>query len=59
MLRNYLTGTIKEIGPFDWVQITYNNVIRVPEDEQLLSFRGGVWLYHKDKDSEWTDILFT
>lgn len=42
------------IGPFEWVQLTYADVIRVPEDHEIAHYREGFWLF--EDGSEWTDV---
>jgi hypothetical protein len=55
---NFLTEVDPDrIGPFEWVQVTYAHVIRVPEDHEVAHYRGGVWVF--EDGTEWTDITVT
>lgn len=49
------------LGPFDFVSMTYNSVVRVgPDhdgDRQIAHFKDGLWRF--DDGTEWTDITVT
>lgn len=54
------TGGVDRVGPFDYVQVTYDRLVRVgsaaeyPDDFTIATFRDGLW--HLDDGSEWTDL---
>jgi hypothetical protein len=59
-LGNALTGEVDAAGPFDFVQITYNTIVRVGDavaydgDFTIATFADGLWRW--DDGSEWTDL---
>jgi hypothetical protein len=60
-LSNFETGAVDKVGPFDYVQITYNTLVRVANeseydgDFEIATFVNGLWLL--DDGSEWTDLI--
>lgn len=57
------TDDFKSLGPFDWIQITYNSLKvkreESPDEEELIFLDSdGLWVLMKDC-SRWTDLIFS
>lgn len=62
-LGNADSGEVDRVGPFDFVQVTYNYLVRVQRaleydnDFEIATWRDGRW--RLDDGSEWTDLTIS
>jgi hypothetical protein len=58
-IENVHTDQIRQLGTFDFVQLTYNYLRVGPDGDEIMTFDGdlGVWYSLSGDDTEWTDII--
>lgn len=46
-----------ELGPFEWIQVTYNTLRISPDGQEIAVYVDGYWILKLGREGSWTDFI--